>query len=71
MNLRAYLLMREEVPLSVPFLKKEGDTYSFYGPVGSFKGIARFVLGLLDAVEVVRPIEFKEYLQDRINDHQF
>lgn len=41
MNLRAYLLMREEVPLSVPFLKKEGDTYSFYGPVGSFEGIAR------------------------------
>jgi len=71
MNLRAYLLMREEVPLSVPFLKKEGDTYSFYGPVGSFEGIARFVLGLLDSVEVVRPIEFKEYLQDRINDHQF
>ena len=71
MNLRSYLLMREEVPLSVPFLKKEGDAYSFHGPVGSFEGIGRFVLGLLDSVEVVSPIEFKEYLQNRINEHQF
>jgi len=71
MKLRAYLLLREEVPMSVPFLEKSADGYTFNGPVGSFEGIGRFVLGLLDAIEVISPPEFKEYLEKKITNHHF
>ncbi len=71
MNLRAYLLMKEEVPLSLPFLEKSAEGYTFNGPVGSFEGIGRFVLGLIDGIEVVSPRDFREYLENKIVGHLF
>jgi proteasome accessory factor C len=66
LTLRAYLLMREEFPLSVPYLKCENDIYIFFGPVSSFRGIGRFVLGLIDEVSIVEPEEFKAYVWDKV-----
>lgn len=66
LSLRAYLLMREEFPLAVPFLEQKEKHYTFHGPVAGFEGVARFVLGLMDEVKVVDPESFKTYLKEKI-----
>lgn len=74
LSLRAYVLMREEFPLSIPYLEKEnaGDSksYIFHGPVLSFKGIGRFVMGLADEVTILGPLEFKSYVKDKLKQQQ-
>jgi proteasome accessory factor C len=70
LSLRAYVLMREEYPLSQPYLEKEeieeSKSYIFNGPVLQFKGVARFVMGLADEIKVLGPPEFKAYIKDRL-----
>ena len=67
LKMRAYLLLREEHPLSIPYFEKSEDGYyQFYGPVHNFDGIARFVLGLLDEIEVIHPREFQEFIRGKI-----
>lgn len=67
MKMRAYLLLREDYPLSIPYCEKnENGFYQFHGPVNNFDGIARFVLGLLDEVEIIQPSEFKTYIKAKI-----
>jgi proteasome accessory factor C len=66
LSLRAYLLMREEFPLSVPYLEQKEKHYTFNGPVAGFEGVARFVLGLMDEVKVVGPETFKTYLTEKV-----
>lgn len=63
---RAYLLLREEFPTAVHYLKQENETYTFVGPVSSFAGIGRFVMGLLDEIRIVSPEEFREYVRNKI-----
>lgn len=63
MSLRAYLLMREEFPRSLPFLSKEGDRYYFRGEVRAIAGVGRFVLGLVDEIRVVKPVELVEHIK--------
>ncbi len=68
LKMRSYLLLREEHPMSIPFIeKKEDGYYQFHGPVHNFVGIGRFVLGLLDETQVVGPAEFKKYIKDKIS----
>jgi proteasome accessory factor C len=70
LSLRAYVLMREEYPLSQPYLEKEeteeGKSYIFNGPVLHFKGVGRFVMGLADEIKVLGPPEFKVYVKERL-----
>ena len=66
LSLRAYLLLREEYPLSIPYTEKERDVYTFHGPVASFDGIGRFVLGLMNEVSIKNPKAFKQFIHDRI-----
>jgi proteasome accessory factor C len=66
LSLRAYLLLREEYPLSVQYTEKEENNYSFHGPVANFEGIGRFVFGLLDEVEVKAPKSFQEFIKEKI-----
>lgn len=67
LKMRAYLLLREDYPLSIPYFEKcEDGDYQFYGPVNHFDGIARFVLGLLDEVKIMEPKEFREYVQKKL-----
>jgi proteasome accessory factor C len=63
LGMRAYLLLREEYPLSVPFLEKREKEYHFEAPVAGFEGVGRFVLGLMDDLKVIGPESFKQYLQ--------
>lgn len=67
LSARAYLLLREEYPMALPYLShKEGEHYIFSGPVAGFAGIGRFVMGLLDEIEIVAPEEFREYVKKKV-----
>jgi predicted DNA-binding transcriptional regulator YafY len=67
LSLRAYLLLREEYPLSVPYIEKQENTYLFNGPVANFEGAGRFVLGLMDEVKVKGPDNFITFLKNKMN----
>jgi proteasome accessory factor C len=69
LSMRAYLLMREEFPLSIPYLEKKEDYFVFHGPVANFEGIGRFVLGLIDELTVQAPDEFRRFVSKKIKSH--
>lgn len=66
LELRPYLLLREEYPKSLPYLKKEEGKYYFYGPVFGFEGITRFVMGLIDSIRILGPPAFKKHIKSKI-----
>ncbi len=66
LSMRAYLLLREEFPLAVPFLIKEEDHYLFHAPVASFEGVGRFTLGLIDEITIKGPQSFIDFLKTKI-----
>ena len=65
LNLRAFVLLKQEYPMVVPFIKQEPKTsyYRLKTSVNNPKPIIRFVLGLLDDVEIIGSVEFKDYLK--------
>ena len=66
LTLRAYLLLREEFPLAIPYITQTEDGYVFSGPVSSFEGPSRFVLGLIDEIAVVAPDPLRDFIDDKI-----
>jgi hypothetical protein len=70
MSLRAYVLIREEYPLSLPYLEKNeetnGSSYTLHAPVLNFKGAGRFVMGLADEIIIGSPSEFKAYVKEKL-----
>lgn len=70
LSLRAYVLMREEYPLAMPYMGKEEAeeprTYLFNGPVLNYKGVGRFVMGLADEITILGPIDFKSYIKEKL-----
>ena len=66
LSFRAYLLLREEYPLALPFLTKEEDHYLFHGPVGNFEGVGRFTLGLIDEIRIKGPEAFITFIKNKI-----
>jgi proteasome accessory factor C len=62
LSLRAFLLLREEHPMSIPFVEKKEDHYLFHGPVASFEGVGRFALGLIDEVKIIGSPKFRDYI---------
>jgi proteasome accessory factor C len=68
LSLRAYLLMREEHPLSIPYIEKTEDGYVFHGPFSNFEGISRFILGLIDEIRIQHPPSLKEFVERKIGD---
>jgi predicted DNA-binding transcriptional regulator YafY len=66
LTMRAYLLMREEYPLAVPFLTQEDGHYVFQGPVATFEGVGRFTLGLIDEIRVTGPESFISFLKNKL-----
>ncbi|MCX8481952.1 MAG: WYL domain-containing protein [Crocinitomicaceae bacterium] len=65
MNMRSYLVLKEEYPMSAAFIKPIPDTdkYYFKANVQSFQAPGRFVLGFLEEVEVLGSKEFVRYIQ--------
>jgi proteasome accessory factor C len=69
LSMRAYLLLREEYPLSIPYTERIENGYQFHGPVSNFDGIGRFVLGLMDEIQIKGPDLFKSFIEDKFQ-HQ-
>ena len=67
MSMRASLVLKEEYPMSIPYIKHIPDTdrYYFIAKVQSFQAPGRFVLGFLEDVKVVGSKDFIRYI-DRI-----
>lgn len=66
LKMRAYLLLREEFPQAIPYLeKRDNGEYQFFGPVKSFEGVSRFVLGLAGEVTVEGPMEFRNFVKEK------
>ena len=65
MTMRAYLVLKEEYPMSTAFIKPIPDTgkYYFKANVQSFQAPGRFVLGFLEEVDVVGSKEFIRFIQ--------
>ncbi len=68
LNLRAFVLLKQEYPMVVPFTKQEPKTnnYRLKMSINNPKPVIRFVLGLLDDVEIIGSIEFKDYLKNYV-----
>jgi len=64
MSMRATQLLKEEYPMSIPFIKKklENGNYYFKASVQDFKAPARYVLGFYNAINVIGSKEFRQYL---------
>lgn len=68
LSLRAYILIKEEYPMVNNFLKHETgkNTYRLKLKVNNPKPVLRFIMGLLDDIEVLGSFEFQEYLLGHI-----
>lgn len=63
-------ILLEEHPDAQRQLTAQPDgTQRFETDVCNYRGVARFVLGLFDDIEVVGPVEFQEYIRERIEAH--
>ena len=70
LSARAYRLLLEEYPAArsfvLPGAAPDELRYQFRGEVRSYLGIGRFVLGLPSEVEVVAPVAFRAFLQEKV-----
>ena len=68
MTLKAYLLMKEEYPLTTPHFKhnKKDNTYNLKIEVNSLKPITRFSEGLKDEIEYVEDIQINQQLRNDV-----
>ncbi len=64
---RARHLLEEEHPDAAPCIHTQGYNHLYAGEVYSLKGVGRFVMGLLDEIEVIEPQELKDYIKEKIN----
>ncbi len=67
LSLKAYNLLIEEFPLSIPYIHKKEKGYILSLPVANYHGIGRFVLGLLGEITVLEPKEFLGFLEEKKN----
>jgi len=64
----AATLLREEHPMAECCITPDGDDHWIASlPVCSYVGIGRFVLGLLDDIEILESEEFRQYLADKVS----
>jgi predicted DNA-binding transcriptional regulator YafY len=68
LNLRAFVLLKQEYPMVVSFVKQEPKTnyYRLKMNINNPKPVVRFVLGLLDDVDIIGSVAFKDYLKNYV-----
>lgn len=66
LNLRAYMILKQEYPKAIPFVQVDSKTniYRLKLIINNPKPVLRFVLGLLDDVVVLGSPEFKDYVKE-------
>lgn len=71
LGLRAANLMMEEFPLASKHLTKLSDNeWMFEAGVCSYEGVGRFLMGLLDDIEIVESPELKKYIATHLKNIQ-
>ncbi len=65
LTLSAYNLLIEEFPLTEEHIQLCNGSYLLKIPVAGFNGIGRFVMGLLDEVQVLAPQAFNDFLKEK------
>lgn len=72
MTQTAYNLLIEEYPFAENYIKQtSNNSFIFKGWVSNFVGISRFVLGLMDEIEVNEPESLLKYLNSKILKKKF
>lgn len=68
LNLRAFVILKQEYPMVISFVKQEPKTnnYRLKMKINNPKPVIRFVLGLLDDVEIIGSVAFKDYLKNYV-----
>ena len=71
LSLRAASLLKEEYPLAEKQLTKlTSNIWILETEVCSFEGVGRFVLGLMDEIEIISSNEFKEFIALKIKNRK-
>ncbi len=72
LTMRAKNLLIEEYPLSEKYISERKDNkYVFEHYVCNYMGVGRFILGLMDDIVVIAPLELKEYLNNKVKNKKF
>ena len=71
LGMMAHNLLLEEYPLADRDIIQQGDSWLLDTKVCNYRGVGRFVLGLMDDVEVLENEEFKEYLRTKLLEARF
>lgn len=71
LGMMAHNLLLEEYPLAERDIIQQGDSWLLDTKVCNYRGVGRFVLGLMDDVEVLENDEFKEYLRTKLQEAKF
>lgn len=67
LTIRAYNLLIEEYPLAEKYITQVDDNeWQFKANVCSYEGIGRFVIGLLDEIQIVDSDDFKLFIAEKI-----
>lgn len=67
LNLQSYCLLIEEFPLAAKYTKKVSKNHWILkADVCSFEGVARFVMGLWDDIEIIESQELKDYIRAKV-----
>ena len=66
LNLKACNLLQEEHPQAKQYLQPAGNEYIVDIPVADYHGVGRFALGLPGDVQVIAPVTFKRFLQNKV-----
>ena len=68
LGLRSANLLMEEFPLSIKHLKKlSNNEWLLDTDVCSYDGVGRFVMGLLDDIEIIDSQEFEQHIAEILN----
>ncbi len=66
LSLKAYNFLIELYPSGKELIKREGKRYRLKAPVADYEGVSVFVLGMLEEVEILKPVRYRKYLHERI-----
>lgn len=71
LGLRAASLLTEEFPMASKYLTKLSDSeWIFESKVCSFDGVGRFVMGLLDDIEILESPDLQKHIADHLKNIQ-
>ena len=71
LGLRAANLLTEEFPLASKYINKLSDNeWIFESEVCSYDGVGRFVMGLLDDIEIIETPELQKYISSHLKNIQ-